>query len=191
MSKKKYLIGGIALVLLTAAAFLSNYETGQQADSAPGAGKQDPAQLAEMPEAGYRAPLFDLPLLAGEGTVSLAKLQGKPVLLNFWASWCGPCKMEMPDLQAEYERYKDKVQFYLVNLTSQDDEEDAAAFLKEFGITIPTLKDMTGSAFQAYRLASIPSTFAIGPDGVIAEKRIGALTKPQMDGMLQRLVREQ
>jgi len=188
---RKYVIGGSIVAVLAVAAVLSTYQGGQPQNepSTPSNGTQQLANSQDvLPEAGYLAPALALPTLGGDQTVALADLRGKPVVLNFWASWCGPCKMEMPDLETTYQKYKDKVQFYTINLTGQDDAAKAQAFLQEYGVTIPTLADVDNKAAVDYRIASIPSTYAIDPQGVIVEKRLGALSLPQMDGMVQRLV---
>ncbi|HEU4965446.1 MAG TPA: TlpA disulfide reductase family protein [Bacilli bacterium] len=187
---KKWIIGGAIVVVLAVAAFLSTAgmtDTDKSAsETKQGASSQ---HATARPQSGYPAPDFTLTGFDGK-TVKLSDLRGKPVVINFWASWCGPCRNEMPDLQATYEQFRDRVTFYGVNLTSQDTEEKARAFVKEMGLTFPMLLDAKGEASDAYGLASIPSTFAIDANGVIKEVRLGQMTKPMMTGMLERLVSE-
>jgi thiol-disulfide isomerase/thioredoxin len=185
--KIKWLIALVVVVVLGGVAILSDPNVGAKLSG--GKGKQSTQQAdqsAERPEVGYRAPTFTLQGFDGK-KVSLADLKGKPVVLNFWASWCGPCKEEMPALQQVYDKYKDQVSFYAVNLTDQDNADDAKAFLQSHGITIPPLLDPTGEVNQKYKIHNVPSTFAIDANGIMKEVRIGQLTKPAMDGMLERL----
>jgi cytochrome c biogenesis protein CcmG/thiol:disulfide interchange protein DsbE len=113
------------------------------------------------------APDFDLPLLAeGEGTLSLSSLRGDVVVLNFWATWCIPCRDEMPGLQATWERYRQEgVRFVGVN--ALDDRASAVAFAKDLGITYPSVFDPSGTLSDDYRLVGFPSTFVIDRAGVI------------------------
>ena len=178
---KQIVIGAIVLVVLGGAALFSSYQGGgKEADK-----KVD--QTAVQPEPGNRAPEFVLPTLADPNkTVALSDLKGKPVFLNFWASWCGPCKKEMPDLQAVYEKNKDKVDFYTINLTGQDDAKKAEAFLKEYNITIPALIDPDGKGMKMYKVISVPSSYVIDANGIVAEKRPGSMTAEEMQGMIDR-----
>ena len=95
------------------------------------------------PKEGYDAPSFTLKGI-DEADYSIGGPRSKPVLLNFWASWCGPCDMEAPDLQALYEKYGDRIDFYGVNATSYDRERDARAFVEEKKLTFPIPMDQGG-----------------------------------------------
>lgn len=180
---KQIVLGVIVLAVLGGAAYFSSYKgDGKQADK-----KVD--QTAVQAEPGNRAPEFTLPTLADPNkTVALADLKGKPVFLNFWASWCGPCKQEMPDLQKTYEKNKDKVTFYTINLTGQDDAKKADAFLKQYNITIPSLIDPDNIGMKMYKILSVPSSFVIDPNGVVFEKRPGAMKADEMQGMIDRVL---
>lgn len=92
--------------------------------------------------------------------VSLHDFAGKPVILNFWASWCGPCKMEMPDFQAAYEKYGEQIHFVIVNLTDGEQEtvESAQAHIQKNGYTFPVYYDKDLSGASAYSVRSIPLT---------------------------------
>lgn len=188
----KWMIVALIVVVLAAAAILSNSSVGTKVLEATGkqtgSSQSGSAEQNTMtPNAGSQAPGFQLQGMDGQ-TVALQDLKGKRVLINFWASWCGPCKEEMPDLEQEYQKYKDQVTFYEINLTDQDDQKNAQKFLIDHDITIPVLWDPDGTANQTYQIRSIPTTFAIGPNGEIVEKGLGLMTKPMMDDMLQKLL---
>lgn len=114
---------------------------------------------------------YDFSLLDKEGNeISLSSLRGKVVFLNFWASWCGPCKMEMPHMQKVYEEYKDKdVVILAVNITASEKNgiEGVNNFLKENKYTFPVLYDKDGSVSEKYRISAIPTTYIINRDGII------------------------
>ncbi|MBL0386563.1 TlpA family protein disulfide reductase [Tumebacillus sp. ITR2] len=184
---KNLIIGGVVLIVLAGAAWLTTYK----GDTKQSNGVTDPAMADPAPQSGYRAPAFALGALDSDKVVKLADLQGKPVVVNFWASWCGPCRSETPDLQATYEKYRDQVNFFAINLTSQDDLKNANKFLQELQISVPVLKDVDGAAQLAYKVNSVPTTFVIDRKGVVRERREGALTKIQMDGMVQRTIAAQ
>ena len=119
------------------------------------------------------APDFSLQNANGE-LVSLSELRGKAVLVNLWASWCGPCRAEMPAMQRVYERYKDEgLEILAVNATNQDSASEALAFAQELGLTYPILFDLDGSVSARYALLALPSSFFILPDGRIQEVVVG------------------
>ena len=118
----------------------------------------------------YKAPDFTVIDESGNA-VKLSELSGngKGIVLNFWASWCAPCKNELPDLQMCYEKYGEKVEFALVNLTSTPKEsvEKAKGYLSQKGYTVPCYFDVEGSAMEAYGIESVPLTLFIDADGKI------------------------
>ena len=108
----------------------------------------------------------------------LSDFQGKPVLLNFWASWCGPCQMEMPDFQKFYESHGDKVHFVIVNLTDgqQETVESASAFIAEKGYTFPVYYDTDIDAAMKYGVSAVPVSYFIDAEGYFIAWAQGALT---------------
>ncbi len=137
-----------------------------------------PATLTEAPdispEVGSVAPDFQLQSLDGR-TFSLSGVRGKPVLLNFWATWCGPCRQEMPYLQEVYEAYSDKGLVMAV-VDIGESKADVETFLRAAGLSLPILLDSQTSVARQYRVAAIPTSFFIDRDGVIKDKKIGAFS---------------
>lgn len=145
------------------------------------------------PEVGFIAPNFTLNNEAGK-PVTLSQLRGKPIFLNFWASWCPPCKEEMPLIQEAYEKYGDKVEFYAVNLTFNDTVEDALTFMKSNGYDMPILfddnLDVSKTVAKLYRANTIPTSYFIDANGVIQVKRIGAMNYDQIETSLKKIIKD-
>jgi peroxiredoxin len=143
--------------------------------------------LIPAPQAGFLAPDFTLETMDGD-TVKLSDLRGQAVIVNLWATWCPPCKAEMPALQQVYEEYKSRGLIVLaVNSTTQDDAQAIPAFIAEYSLTFPVLLDVNNEAGQLYQLRSLPSTFFIGRDGIIHEVVIGG---PMAEALLRTRVEE-
>lgn len=125
------------------------------------------------PREGFAAPDFTLETLEGV-PITLSDLRGKAVVVNLWASWCPPCRAEMPALQAAYEADRERgLEIVAVDMTYQDSEEDAQRFAKDFGLTFTIALDRDGMVARQYLLRALPSTFFVGPDGVIRKVVIG------------------
>ncbi|MBQ8188903.1 MAG: redoxin domain-containing protein [Lachnospiraceae bacterium] len=122
--------------------------------------------------------------------ISLSSLQGKPVILNFWASWCPPCKSEMPDFQAAYDAYGEDIQFVMVNLTdgNRETKETASAFIQESGFTFPVYYDVNMEAAYAYNVSSVPLTLLIGSDGTVVAHHVGMLDATGLQQGIDRLL---
>jgi len=136
---------------------------------------RDPRYIAS-PLIGRPASPFTLTLFDGTN-VRLQDLRGKVVFLNFWASWCPPCRAEAKDLEATWQRFKNQdIVFMGINI--QDKEVDALAFIKEFGITFPNGRDATGRIAVDYGVWGIPETFFIDTEGQITYKHVGSLGWP-------------
>jgi len=125
------------------------------------------------------APSFDLPLVGAEGDrVRLADFAGRPVVVNFWASWCVPCRKEMPALQAAAERLEGQVAFVGVN--HQDGQGPAAEFEREAGVTYPSGSDLDGGVARDFGVVGLPTTVLVDARGRIVARSLGELTDSEL-----------
>ncbi|MCL4531421.1 MAG: TlpA family protein disulfide reductase [Chloroflexi bacterium] len=139
------------------------------------------------PQKGFLAPDFSLETPTGE-KISLSQMRGQAVLVNIWATWCPPCREEMPTIQKYYEQYKEQGFVVLgINSTVQDNPLDVVPFVNQYGLTFPILLDETGTLGPKYDLRSLPSSFFINRDGSIAEVVIGG---PMSEALLRTNIEE-
>jgi len=141
----------------------------------------------QKPKIGYPAPAFSLTGLDKQ-TYQVDGPREKPVLINFWASWCGPCKLEAPDLQKLSQKYQGKVDFYAINSTSNDNLEDAMAFVESFKLTFPIPLDHKGEVTDLYQVNAFPTTYLIDRQGVIRQKIIGTIDPKELEAELAKLL---
>lgn len=134
------------------------------------------------PRQGFLAPDFELPKANGEN-VRISGLRGKPLMMNVWASWCGPCRAEMPAMQRVYEAYQSEgLEILAVNSTSQDTRQDALAFAESLGLRFPILFDDEGQVARLYQVTALPTTFFIDSQGIIQDVVIGG---PMAEALLR------
>lgn len=150
---------------------------------------EDPT--GETEAKGSLAPDFTVYDLEGNPH-KLSDFQGKPVLLNFWASWCGPCQMEMPDFQKFYESHGDQVNFVIVNLTDgqQETVESASTFIQEKGYTFPVYYDTDIDAAMKYGVNAVPVSYFIDAEGYFVAWAQGALSSDMLQQGMDMLLGE-
>jgi cytochrome c biogenesis protein CcmG/thiol:disulfide interchange protein DsbE len=170
----------LALLALMAVLFVRLQQANQAVSSAP-----------SYPLVGHAAPDFSAAVWNGTPgqTVHLADLKGKPVVLNFWASWCAPCKLEMPALQAGYEKYRASGVVF-VGLAFNDTQANGQPFLTQYKITYPAGPDKDGQTSIAYGVTGVPETVFIGRDGRVVSKIPGGLDDKQLDAGIQQLLKK-
>lgn len=123
---------------------------------------------------GGPVPNFTLRRLEGSGTISLASLRGKPAVINFFASWCGPCKAEAKILESASQQYKGRISF--LGIDYHDVTSDGRRFLQAHGITFPTVQDGSGTIGDKYGLTGVPETFVVNAQGRLLKHIPGTLT---------------
>jgi peroxiredoxin len=144
------------------------------------------SELEPAPVAGHPAPDFELPTLDGD-TLRLSDYQGRPVLVNFWATWCGPCRAEFPDFQEAYADNADDLVIIGVNNTAADQENLVEDFVAEMGATFPIVLDKTGQTVETYKVLGLPTTVFVDRNGIVSEVFTGPINKAYIEAKLSEL----
>jgi thiol-disulfide isomerase/thioredoxin len=143
--------------------------------------------LTEAPLVGHLAPDFVLETTTTPPTTyTLNQYNGQPVVLNFWATWCGPCRIEMPHLQEASEEYNGRVAFLGVN--QGESAEQITSFTDEVGTSYPILLDQDYVVNNRYQIRSLPTTLFINADGTVAEVIIGTINKAIIEDRVEQLL---
>jgi len=137
-----------------------------------------------VPSLDAPAPDFELSTLSGE-SIQLEDYRGKVVLLNFWATWCAPCRLEMPALQEHFEEHDGKLAVVAIN--NAENPEDVRNFVEELDLTFDVLLDPEAEVQRLYQVRGYPTSFLVDADGVIRIQHIGLMTEGQLDSYLQEL----
>lgn len=173
MNRTVLIVGGIIGAVLVGVLFL-------------GLGK-NPNEI-RSPLIGKQAPTFALREVGTGRAVDVAELKGKPVVINFWATWCAPCWEEHPLLVANARMLQSQVQF--IGVVFQDEEEKILGFLRERGSGYPTLVDEQGKTAIAYGVGGVPETFFLDSNGVIVAKHSGPLSSDELRANIQKVIRQ-
>lgn len=200
-------IKNVLLGLVIVAAILGAFWYGiksdgdnQQADKSPPTASNPKANVKsdestwredrdELPRQGFRAPNFSVKTLDGK-TVDLAKNGGKPTVLNFWESWCGPCRIEMPYFQKAYEKYGDQVNFFMVNGMLRDNMDNMKSYLESENYSFPIYVDETSQAPMMYEVLGIPKTVVIDAEGIIMYDVTGTVSEEQLFDMVKEVMKK-
>ncbi len=186
----KYLLA-VALTVLLAVGAAAAYKYLTSVTTVP----PSPPDNTSAPPAGGRtgtpgnrnaAPDFTV-TDGGGNRVSTADLSGKPVILNFWATWCPPCRSELPAFDKLYRQYGNEVSFMMIDLTDgyRETVEGVKKFMSENGYTFPVYYDTEGSAAEAYNVSSIPFTVAVGRNGNIVGTHLGAMSEAALEKLIK------
>ena len=135
---------------------------------------------------GSRARDFAFESLDGS-KVSLSDYEGNVVLVNLWATWCSPCRAEIPDLEAAYQKYQYEG-FVILGVNVEEPRETVAPFVQEFGMSYPILLDKSGELMKIYRAQGLPMSFIVDAEGVIQKRHMGFLTGDQLESYLADLI---
>lgn len=181
-ARAKWILGSVVVVLLIVGAI-----------SAASLGGYDPTARPPSPLEGREAPGFDLALVAGAGAgdrVSLEALRGEVVALDFWASWCAPCRQSIPILNRVHERYGSSIRLYGLNVESGSTNERVRAAHRTFAADFPSLQDDRYQAQNAYAVRSIPTLVLIDRSGMIRYVETGVPDEDAVSEMIDELVAE-
>jgi cytochrome c biogenesis protein CcmG, thiol:disulfide interchange protein DsbE len=144
----------------------------------------DPQEDAKQSQlVGKAAPDFDLPNLAG-GTVTLADVAGKSAIVNFWNSWCIPCRQEAPALEAFYEKHQDDTDFAMIGIVRSDTTKAVQAYVQKNGVAWTVALDPDSTAALDFGTRGQPETYAISPSGVVAAAKYGPMTPTELERFL-------
>jgi thiol-disulfide isomerase/thioredoxin len=119
--------------------------------------------------------------------VTLGQFRGQPVLINFWATWCGPCRTEMPEIEASYQKYR-AAGFVVLALDVEEPPEDVHAFVDEFKLSFVPLLDESAEVFKLYKVRALPTSYFVGTEGNLSAIHLGPMTGAQISAYVDNLL---
>lgn len=176
---------GIGLIIIAVAFVILLPKSGDDSPSASVPGEVPASVPGEM---NYPAPSLTLTNMQDQ-SVSLADYRGKWVLVNNWATWCPPCRAEMPELNAFYEAHKDEG-FVLIGVSSGDTKNQIENFIQEYRLSFPMWQDPTSASLRAFRMDYLPSSFVIDPSGTVRLAWTGAVSLATLEEYVTPLMRD-
>jgi thiol-disulfide isomerase/thioredoxin len=141
--------------------------------------QSEPTVNAEVIPAEF-APNFEIESFTSDKAIALVDFEGQGLVINFWASWCHPCREEMPALESAWQKYQDQGVVF-IGVNGSDNKEEGAGFLQEYGVTFPNGLDPDGKVMDAYRIQGLPSTWFVNGDGQVVKKVYGPLDLAALD----------
>ena len=180
MKYKKVIIGLLLLIVVLAVASFAYTRLSTS---------YEPEQISTSGESFKKAD--DFTVVNQDGQIAkLSDFKGKPTIVNFWATWCGPCKSEMPAFENIYTRYKDDVNIMMVNMTDNTNEtvKKVKNFISQSGYTFPVFFDTSAQAAKSYRVTSIPMTLFIDKNGNLINSHTGAMTEKMLNNYVIQLI---
>lgn len=135
------------------------------------------------------APTFSLHNMEGDEVYEVGGERDKALFVNFWASWCGPCELEAPDLVRLHDKYQNNLEIYAVNATALDSARDAEQFVQRHGFDFPVLMDVQADAVKLYNVLGYPTSFLIDKHGVIRDVIHGVLPYDELEKRVKRLIK--
>ncbi|HJO81300.1 MAG TPA: TlpA disulfide reductase family protein [SAR202 cluster bacterium] len=148
--------------------------------------KEGPTGRSGITRVGKPAETFSMPLIGG-GTFDASQHLGKPMVLNFWASWCPPCRQESPGLERTWRAFED-TEIVFVGVDIQDEEDIAQAYVNEFGLTFPNGRDPDGTITVDYGVIGLPVTFFVSAEGVVEGRWVGAISESKLVDWVEALL---
>lgn len=200
MKSKKILLilAGVFVMLMVGAGILYSILAGSvQPETAATTPPPIKQTISQQPEEDSQTepqqetiPAPDFTVYDAEGNpVRLSDYTGKPIVLNFWASWCGPCRMEMPHFEQAYQNMSEDIQFLMVNMTTgRETQKSAQDFLDETGYTFPVLFDLDMDAAYTYGVYSLPMTVFIDENGNVQDLAIGAIDEATLHSKIDKIL---
>ena len=173
--------GGLLIGLAIGLVVFVGLPSAQSAGATATGGAPAPAPIVGSP-----APDFTLQNISGQSR-ALSALKGQPVLINFWATWCGPCRYEMPAIEAAYQQHKAEG-FTVLAVDADEPLDVVAAFVSELGLSFEVLLDPGNVVNDVYRVRAYPTSYFVDRDGVVALLQIGSMTESQLQKNLEKIL---